>query len=197
MPDEIRFLAVTPNIDRAIREKLLGNAVTTDLTGDETSSRKQELVSDIPENTSETQYSYNGYFTIKLRTLEDGTQKIVVCDGATYDAEKHTSGDMLVRVNQVVFTVSYTELPISEGYAYIVILYTPPRLDANGNVIDHGNQSVSIQALKNIEDDTRPYYILGNYSYVNGVLKVIQRHGTVPTTYMSNGVADIEYFIKC
>ena len=35
--------------------------------------------------------SYNGYFTIKLRTLEDGTQKIVVCDGATYDAEKGSS----------------------------------------------------------------------------------------------------------
>ena len=47
MPDEIRFLAVTPNIDRAIREKLLGNSGTTDLTGDETYSRKQELVSDI------------------------------------------------------------------------------------------------------------------------------------------------------
>jgi hypothetical protein len=192
MPDEIRFLAVTPNIDRAIREKLLGNAVTTDLTGDETSSRKQELVSDIPENTSETQYSYNGYFTIKLRTIEDGTQQIVVCDGATYDAEKGTSKESKARVNNVEFLIPYYETDVTSGY--IVLQYTPAVFDEDG--VETTVESIEIKIVQDTQNE-KFIYEIGECTISDNTVKIIQRHGTTPSLYFSNGIAYIEYFIEC
>lgn len=140
---------------------------------------------------------YNGYFTIKLRTLENGTQKLVVCDGETYDSTKNTSEESIVRVNQVEFPVPYTELEILNGKRHLVIIYTPPQLDAEGNVIGQGNQSVHIEAITDVVNEKRPHYLIGSYTKEADTVKIIQRHGTAPTNYMSNGIADMEYFIIC
>lgn len=191
MPQEISFLAMTPVLDKAIRGKLLQEHGHTDLCGEETAPKRQELVSDSQES-SDVTVSYNGYFTIKLRTTEDGTQKIVVCDGATYDAAEGNSGDSLAKVNTVIFSVKYKEFDIQDGYVYLMFI---PVSEDNATE-EHVALMFDNEYLDRQDDAT---YLIGecHVSQETGDATIIQRHGTSATLYMSNGVAYIEYIIRC
>ena len=136
--------------------------------------------------------SYNGYFTIKLRTLEDGTQKIVVCDGATYDAEKGTSGESKARVNNKEFPIPYFESDVV--YGYIILQYTPTVFDEDGN--ETTVESIEIKIVQSTQNE-KFIYEIGECTTSDNIVKIIQRHGTTPSLYFSNGIAYIEYFIEC
>ena len=136
--------------------------------------------------------SYNGYFTIKLRTLEDGTQRIVVCDGATYDAENGTSKESKARVNNAEFLIPYYETDVAPGY--IVLQYTPAVFDEDG--VETMEESIEINIVQDTQNEKFMYEI-GECLISDNTVKIIQRHGTTPSLYFSNGIAYIEYFIEC
>jgi hypothetical protein len=136
--------------------------------------------------------SYNGYFTIKLRTIEDGTQKIVVCDGATYDAEKGTSKESKARVNNAEFLIPYYETDVNSGY--IVLQYTPAVFDEDG--IETMAESIGIKIVQDTRNE-KFIYEIGECLISDNTAKIIQRHGYTPSLYFSNGIAYIEYFIEC
>lgn len=144
--------------------------------------------------------SYNGHFTIKLRTLEDGTQKIVVCDGATYDAEKGTSADSVAFVNSIHLKVPYFETDIIGTDKYIVGEFVPDLWEnAGSSYLD--NVYVKIVLCDNIyayenateepKDGLKERYIslIGEYHVRDGACRIIQRH--------TLGVLDIKYHIRC
>jgi hypothetical protein len=153
-----------------------------------------------PSDDAVPESSYNGYFTIKLRTLEDGTQKIVVCDGATYDAAKGTSGVSICYVNDTIFRVNSTELsPITDvNTRYVVLKYTPR--DYNEGA-DNSMYGVAIYDMlyEDIEASKNPCYIIGQYTIEDGEITVIQRHAAerYQSKYASNGIIYMEYIVEC
>lgn len=127
--------------------------------------------------------SYNGYFTIKLRTLEDGTQKIVVCDGATYDAEKGTSGESLCQVNGSNYYIPYAEFNFDDVVGRrLFIVYRK-------NEDTHKYEAV-LQWIGNTESIHDTNYIVGEvYS-----TSLVQRHGA---TGNGNGVPQLTHIVTC
>ena len=75
------------------------------------------------------------------------------------------------------------------GSKMIILVYTP---DQEG-----GRGDVSIEIVDDIDDEERPIYLIGEYTFSNGTLEVIQRHGTSATSFLANGMAYIEYFETC
>lgn len=144
--------------------------------------------------------SYNGYFTIKLRTLGDGTQTIVVCDGATYDAEKGTSGVSICYVNDTIFRVDSTELsPITDvNTRYVVLKYTPMDYSEGADNSMYG-VAVYDMLYEDIKASKSPCYIIGQYTIEDGEITVIQRHAVerYQSKYASNGIIYIEYIVEC
>jgi hypothetical protein len=195
MPQEISFLAMTPVLDKAIREKLLQEQSNTDLGGEETSPKRQELISDSQES-SDVTVSYSGYFTLLIRTLEDETKRLVVCDAPTYDSQKGTSGDSLAKVNTVMFNVKYKEFDIQDGYVYLMFVPESEN-ELTGEVIKEHVAIMFDDKYLDRQDDAT--YLIGECSVdpETGDPAIIQRHGTSATMYMSNGVAYIEYIIEC
>jgi hypothetical protein len=145
-----------------------------------------------PSDDAVPEASYNGYFTIKLRTLEDGTQKIVVCDGTTYNAEKGTSKESKARVNNVEFLIPYYETDVTSGY--IVLQCTPAVFDEDG--VETTVESIEIKIVQDTQNE-KFIYEIGECTISDNTVKIIQRHGTTPSLYFSNGIAYIEYFIEC
>lgn len=213
MPNDIRFLAVTPNIDRAIRQKLLGADAATNLSIPDQPTPRQTLVPDNIQQSIGGATSYNGYFTIKVRNGENGRPShIVVCDGATYDAEKHTSGDMLIAVNGVISWFPYWEEGLKSEYGsgqkYIVAEYVPPRVNDNNETVKEKIQLVIVDdpvkyannEEKKDEKITERYtQLIGSFTWNStaGTVSIIQRHGTANAYYANNGMLYIEYFSAC
>lgn len=135
-----------------------------------------------------TEVVYNGYFTIKTR-MEGEAQKIVVCDGKSYNPATGQSGVSRCKVNEYNYSIQSTTISPENGSKMIILVYTPD----NGG----GRGDVSIEIVDDIDDEERPIYLIGEYTFADGTLEVIQRHGTSATSFLANGMAYIEYFETC
>jgi hypothetical protein len=140
-------------------------------------------------------YSYNGYFTIKLRTLEDGTRKIVVCDGATYDAEKGTSGESMAYVGGVYHTVEITEIPVPQKSTHVIAEFTPATRNDNGDVITESD--VFVSTCDDLTSKEGFFSEIGLLRVEDTVLQIIQRHGTSGFSLFNNGTLFIDYYVRC
>lgn len=159
---------------------------------------------------------YNGYFTIKLRVLPNGTKKLVVCDGQTYDDTKGTSGNSLAYVGVSPFLVPYYEVDIAkiESQKNVVAEFTPPEYDKDGNVTKEGYVSIAFcKSLDNYyggsESPTdngreRFFSLIGEISIKDGDVQITQRHGTAYADDFRqaqfayfNGALSIAYWVRC
>lgn len=154
---------------------------------------------------------YNGYFTIKLRTVgegDDATQNIVVCDGMTYDNEEGTSDVSLASVNGKSYEVAYFEMPAADALRYIVAEFIPPVYDEDQVITTDAEVKISTctnvwDYENNIEspDDSiteRFCTVIGEVKITeDGDIKIIQRHGTASSSVFNNGEICIEYYAKC
>ena len=116
---------------------------------------------------------YNGYFTIKdvSTYTEDGTIKEyrgAVCDGATWDAAKQTSGDSYYIVSDTSSTrrIPCTILTI-KGDSDLYIRYCHCK----------GTADIVVRRDAPINNTGYYYYLLGSIRIVNHAMKILQRHG--------------------
>lgn len=156
--------------------------------------------------------AYNGYFTIKVSYSQNGNpDKIIVCDGATYSSAEKTSATSLAYVNGVMYPVEYWEGKIDKDEFYILLEFTPPAYDSDGNITNADDVGVKVvleeDAVKASNEIVtvggfttyRCLYVLGSFLRVgkNGKPVLQQRHGTAPAQYTSNGIAYIDYYVRC
>ena len=155
--------------------------------------------------------AYNGYFTIKLRTVgegDDATQNIIVCDGETYDAEKGTSGVSLASVNGKTYEVDSVEIAVPETNIYIVGEFIPPVYNEDGTELS--DSRVEITTCNNVadyENNTenpdpdiveRFVTVIGEVIIKDTGVSIIQRHGAVASGALyNNGKLVIEYYVRC
>ena len=136
--------------------------------------------------------SYNGYFVIKTRTIED-VKKIVVCDGKTYDAKEGRSGDSLVMVNGLMRSAPYTEFDIpSDQHRYIYVKYISILEDAASG----DRCEIRLGSEDDISEETAIALIGEITKKESGDISITQRHGTI-LSKSTNGVPYIDWTYAC
>lgn len=138
--------------------------------------------------------AYNGYFTIKTRNGKNGKPShIVVCDGATYDANKHTSGYSTARVGGEAFRVDYFETDIKQGNYLVFLKYTAGSMDVNGNVTQKSKVEICVEKNSDVAlNSGDATFLIGDVNFQDGTVAVIQRFQGQPeqTPY-------ITWYVNC
>jgi hypothetical protein len=146
--------------------------------------------------------SYNGYFTIKIQKDADGkAEKIIVCDGATYDDKKNTSGTSKAEVNGVSFLVPFFSDDVPNTSSIVYLLFTPFIADGENN-IGQDKVEIKIGPETELNQDGKATYLIGEIVVSGGDVKVIQKHGIYNVygsdEYVSvNNVARFKYYYEC
>lgn len=119
---------------------------------------------------------YNGYFTLKNLgqdndSVANGTVKIAVCDGETWDNEEEKSGNSLAYINGVEYSRPSTVLRVGAEKPYIVL-----RVDHQKS--PGQNDFFKIAAVEKVLDITNNVtdYVLGEVVFGTGKPALIQRH---------------------
>lgn len=134
---------------------------------------------------------YNGYFKIvNASTTTSGqvSNKIMIVDGATYNAETGISGKSVCKVNNAVFQIEVFSADVSSGKTYC-LKYTAATAESGD--IPAADAKVEIVELDEMpSDDTKnAYYQIGRTIVSDGSMKIQQDH--------QSGVAQIFWYLLC
>ena len=134
---------------------------------------------------------YEGMFALKLKYVDGKPSKIVVCDGATYDAIANKSADSLVSFNHITYAAPYSELDIV--YDKLMSVYA---------VVNVGGNSVRYVSIESSKETSLqcPKLKIGTYHIYSDLTRVdIQQRyegndvATIPNQYYGYFTLEMKY----